>query len=384
MPFKSQAQRGFMYSQHPKLAKEFEEATPKGAKLPEHVAKMSDGGEVKMDDAKGTLVGLRDLLRKLQADKSEASQADQIDAPTTSSDTVHGYAGGGQVVNPGALLAQLQPQGAGMIGPSVAGPSTPPPQPPIPSAPQNPVQPTPPPSLSDTTQALAQTPDTNYDFYQNLGSDQRNQLAQKLLAQQSSPGNLVAQGIGGIGDAIANSYGGKNNKAQDETMGIAAKNTENRLGAFDTARAQKLQDLQGSQEMMMNDPKGPIAQSMQKAFRNAGLNVPSGMPPAVMLKIGGIFGELAYKQAMMGIQGGKIKADVANQESERRQEAAKGLQSRSILQKATDLFSPSPATKEFQSELGQKSQSPAPAGHGIPDLGSTFNGGKVLSVKRIS
>lgn len=43
MPFKSKAQRRFMYSQHPELAKEFEEATPKGAKLPEHVKK---GGSV--------------------------------------------------------------------------------------------------------------------------------------------------------------------------------------------------------------------------------------------------------------------------------------------------------------------------------------------------
>lgn len=34
MPFKSQAQRGFMYAQHPEIAKEFEAATPKGAKLP--------------------------------------------------------------------------------------------------------------------------------------------------------------------------------------------------------------------------------------------------------------------------------------------------------------------------------------------------------------
>jgi hypothetical protein len=46
MPFKSQAQRGYMYSQHPKLAKEFEAATPKGKKLPKHVKKkkhLSDG-----------------------------------------------------------------------------------------------------------------------------------------------------------------------------------------------------------------------------------------------------------------------------------------------------------------------------------------------------
>lgn len=39
MPFKSQAQRRFMYSQHPELAKEFEEATPKGKKLPKRVKK---------------------------------------------------------------------------------------------------------------------------------------------------------------------------------------------------------------------------------------------------------------------------------------------------------------------------------------------------------
>lgn len=39
MPFQSQAQRGFMYANHPALAKEFEVATPKGKKLPYHKAK---------------------------------------------------------------------------------------------------------------------------------------------------------------------------------------------------------------------------------------------------------------------------------------------------------------------------------------------------------
>ena len=34
MPFKSKAQRRFMYAEHPELAKEFEAATPKGKKLP--------------------------------------------------------------------------------------------------------------------------------------------------------------------------------------------------------------------------------------------------------------------------------------------------------------------------------------------------------------
>lgn len=39
MPYKSQVQRRFMYAKHPKLAKEFEEKTPKGADLPEHAPK---------------------------------------------------------------------------------------------------------------------------------------------------------------------------------------------------------------------------------------------------------------------------------------------------------------------------------------------------------
>lgn len=52
MPFKSEAQRRFMYSQHPKLAKEFENATPENANLPEHVKKqkMAEGGEVEGDE----------------------------------------------------------------------------------------------------------------------------------------------------------------------------------------------------------------------------------------------------------------------------------------------------------------------------------------------
>jgi hypothetical protein len=34
MPFKSEAQRAFMYSKHPAVAREFEAATAEGAKLP--------------------------------------------------------------------------------------------------------------------------------------------------------------------------------------------------------------------------------------------------------------------------------------------------------------------------------------------------------------
>jgi len=37
MPFKSKAQRRWMYANDPKMAQEWSEHTPKGAKLPEKV-----------------------------------------------------------------------------------------------------------------------------------------------------------------------------------------------------------------------------------------------------------------------------------------------------------------------------------------------------------
>jgi len=39
MPFVSKAQQKFMWMKHPGIAKEFQAATPKNAKLPEHVKK---------------------------------------------------------------------------------------------------------------------------------------------------------------------------------------------------------------------------------------------------------------------------------------------------------------------------------------------------------
>lgn len=59
MPFKSQAQRGYMYANKPKLAKEFEAETPKGKKLPKKVkpkksapAKPKRGGRAKTNKGK--------------------------------------------------------------------------------------------------------------------------------------------------------------------------------------------------------------------------------------------------------------------------------------------------------------------------------------------
>jgi hypothetical protein len=43
MPFKSEKQRAYLYSQKPEVAKEFADHTPKGAKLPKKVKKKKKG-----------------------------------------------------------------------------------------------------------------------------------------------------------------------------------------------------------------------------------------------------------------------------------------------------------------------------------------------------
>ncbi len=44
MPFKSQAQKGWMYANHPDMAKRWQAETPKG-KLPKYVGKVPKGGK---------------------------------------------------------------------------------------------------------------------------------------------------------------------------------------------------------------------------------------------------------------------------------------------------------------------------------------------------
>lgn len=59
MPFKSQAQKGFMYSQHPKLAKEMESKTPKGKKLPDRIEKKFPDSKFPPKKKKGLMAGLK-------------------------------------------------------------------------------------------------------------------------------------------------------------------------------------------------------------------------------------------------------------------------------------------------------------------------------------
>jgi hypothetical protein len=57
MPFKSNAQRRWMYANHPEMAKEWSEHTPKEKKLPEYVKKSELIESIKFKIAKDLLAG---------------------------------------------------------------------------------------------------------------------------------------------------------------------------------------------------------------------------------------------------------------------------------------------------------------------------------------
>lgn len=71
MPFKSEAQRRYLYAKDPKVAQEFQAHTPKGAKLPEHA-----------DNPKlGKLAELGVHLQKLAAQHHKLKQQSKGEAP---------------------------------------------------------------------------------------------------------------------------------------------------------------------------------------------------------------------------------------------------------------------------------------------------------------
>lgn len=359
MPFKSKAQQRFMFSQHPEMAKEFADATPDISKLPDHVQHMADGGEVKDDENKDFYKQIGDSFRKSMTgpvieDSTLQGFANMLKGST---DTAKGYADGGEVDSndPSTIQAALsaltnsfnpmapqlaqgaanvaqnptqmspvvnaalgtsfseQPQGAENMGegPNMGNmqngsmPPTPPATPPIA------------PPIGQMMQKLNQTPPTNPGIYQGISADDRAKLMQSLLAKQSGTGNLVAQGVGGIGDAIANSFGHGGQNSMGEARGIAEKNTEQRIGAVDTQRQQKLQDLQANIAQQEADPNSPYSSGMRQFLSQlTGKPMPSGMS-AAMLK--GIFPDYVKifdakmqsttAQGQQGIEAGKALTD---------------------------------------------------------------------------
>ncbi len=154
------------------------------------------------------------------------------------------------------------------------------------------------------------TPPTNYDFYGDVNSDKVAQLYKHLLANQQSAGSIAGNAVAGLGDAISRSYGHQNTNYQKDFTDRQNQVMQQQLGQPMMERENKLQDMQANTEMGLNDPHSTVSQSMRKAFQSAGINVPSGMPGSLMLKIAPDMGNFALKQAMMGQTGHFKQAEI--------------------------------------------------------------------------
>jgi hypothetical protein len=252
----------------------------------------------KKDSDYGTLVGLREALRRAAGQSAPAPVH-------TSTGTAKGYDQGGDV----------QPNQA--------------------------------PSIGDMTQSLNQTPPTDPSLYQGVSSNDRATLAQQLNQQQHSPSMLAAEGVGGIGDAITSAFGKSPTSSMKNIQDRAQANKVDQLGAMDTQRAQKLQDLQGNQEAQLADSNSQMSKAMRDTFKAAGIPVPDGMPGSIMMKIAPDIGNLALKQATLGIQNTVAEGNLANQQAERAQ--AKTAQQNTEVKQKADIAN-------AQAERGQKQQ----------------------------
>ncbi len=253
----------------------------------------------------GENYGLQGLANRIAAKRAGM--------PQVSSDTAKGYAHGGPVLpQDGPIMPPMDLGGAGfdisgngtMPVPMQGAPAsipvpqqTPPPPPQAPMAPPQ-MAPAPKPApavppMSETATAVNQAPDTDYSFFKNLSADDRAALQQRLIDQQNSTGSMVSRGIAGLGDAISNSYGGKNTTFQKDVMANNELQQKKQLEGFDTQRQQKLQDMQATVEMQKNDPNSPLSAAFRDTlYKLTGQKLPSGMSASLGVQVIGPAGEI--------------------------------------------------------------------------------------------
>jgi hypothetical protein len=202
---------------------------------------------------------------------------------------------------------------------------------------------------------------------------------QKLIAQKNSPGMLIAKGAAGLGDAITSAFGKSPTQNLQGLRDTENKNIEQRIGVMDTERQQKLQDLEAQQSQSLNDPNSTLSQGMRKILNSAGLKVPSGMSGAIMLKVAGPLGELAMKQATLAETAEYHRGELGSQAATRNLKEEEYKSEHPFLNWLNPVGNENPATPVSN----PNAPGHVTSGHGVPDLGSTFNGEKVIGVRRI-
>ena len=263
-------------------------------------------------------------------------------------------------------------------------------------------------SVPDTSPAPIMPPDTSGTppapaptSGGSISPDDRAALYQSLMEKRRSGKSLIGEGLAGLGDALVSQAGGSSDFL-GKTMGKQKENEANAMGNFDTQRAMKMQndtlDPTSSYSAGKQAAYAPVLKAQGysdaqiklipgSAIDDAAKNSSNAQEFKARLEEmhnQNLFmnqfhkGELENTKAEVANTAQKNTAEAANQEKERRISALKDLPWYTGLEPD---FLKSDKTKALESEAGIR---PASGGSSsAPSVGSTFNGKKVLAVRKV-
>jgi hypothetical protein len=290
----------------------------------------------------------------------------------------------------------LAPQGAGIMTPSPYQ-AAPNPQTPSPIAAQPRSQPSLPPQIPQMAAPMPTptTPDTSYDQEASKILGNTPQGLGSALQQINTPtiGQRVGSGLSGFADALSRA-GGSNSDYQKNFDTNQQQTRENLSKIPGQVSAAGKEQYGLSHELESYDPNSPFSKVTQNAYsqtlRQLGATPAQirSMPAAVINEVVGHKVTLeealariketgAYQQGMLSLQ----KATLGN--TEKHQRAEEDLAHREQAEKEDTEASKHYILHPFNAAKAADRLSEGSGSHGIPDLGSTFNGQKVISVKRI-
>jgi hypothetical protein len=384
MPFKSQAQRGFMFAKHPEMAKEWEKETPANANLPEHVKKMAEGGVVESDEEKDPSIipeDIKDFVQKAHKEQQESRPDEKWRiVPAKKEDTIAPYKRDDKGMEESSIVDSLKGldlphfDEGGLVSPFDvdAGASdtvkmngiVPPPPPQVPDqppiappaaapivprgtmAPEAPMAPKPP--------VAAPPALTDQDFMDKankmLGLNPQEQAGfMKMLGDRSQKGQIGAA-VAGIGDAIASggTLGKVNPGALNKSEELIQNKEKQGIEGMQTIRGNQEKTLEVADKLEARDPQSPLSKWAQKAYGPVGKKIGLNLDNASAALIGDVTGkgvdalntEYQNQLKMMGLdlQKKQVEATIGNQKAERdiareghQAEAAKTLADRGIF-----------------------------------------------------
>lgn len=313
--------------------------------------------------AKGGIVGdSKDEYEPDVPHMDEGGMVGGFDAPDQGdTDTVKGLP-----LNPSAVpqMPILTPEPAQVAAPVALAPKA--------QSNPNPLPGIPPEGTQDALNSFLSQQKAGLEKY---GPEQQLAVQNDLIKQRQGLGNRIATGLAGFGDDLIRAGGGGDAGHQQRMMDQQNQLAQEKMGTMEKAQTGKMAQMKAEMELSQNDPTSPLSKIAQNSERpllqKLGWNdTQIGKVSATMIQ-DAVKNNLTYEdvQAKYGL------------EKEIHEETV-GLQRQALGQKGSQFNAEHPILSRIAG-LNNNPANPNTTLHGVPDLGSTFNGQKVIGVKRV-